>query len=175
MCTWARALSRRSAWHLAAQPHAAELFGAHRHLPRLPLGDSLGLDRRVGGSARHQGYALERLSRKVTVCIRAFPSRRAPGQLCRGRHRGDLLCRPLRHVVYRLVQVSIVSDSNPSDFLSSLVYMTYKSGDFFIRGIEITIALATFGTVIAFFLALLFVFFAHSDLRSRGQRLGALL
>ena len=39
-----------------------------------------------------------------------------------------------------LVQVSIVSDSNPSDFLSSLVYMTYKSGDFFIRGIEITIA-----------------------------------
>ena len=50
-----------------------------------------------------------------------------------------------------LVQVSIVSDSNPSDFLSSLVYMTYKSGDFFIRGIEITIALATFGTVIAFF------------------------
>ena len=42
-----------------------------------------------------------------------------------------------------LVQVSIVSDSNPSDFLSSLVYMTYKSGDFFIRGIEITIALAT--------------------------------
>ena len=57
-----------------------------------------------------------------------------------------------------LVQVSIVSDSNPSDFLSSLVYMTYKSGDFFIRGIEITIALATFGTVIAFFLALLFVF-----------------
>ena len=54
--------------------------------------------------------------------------------------------------------MSIVSDSNPSDFLSSLVYMTYKSGDFFIRGIEITIALATFGTVIAFFLALLFVF-----------------
>ena len=38
-----------------------------------------------------------------------------------------------------LVQVSIVSDSNPSDFLSSLVYMTYKSGDFFIRGIEVTI------------------------------------
>jgi len=36
--------------------------------------------------------------------------------------------------------------------------MTYKSGDFFIRGIEITIALATFGTVIAFFLALVMVF-----------------
>lgn len=49
------------------------------------------------------------------------------------------------------MQVSIVSDSNPSDFLSGTVYMTYKSGDFFIRGIEITIALATFGTVIAFF------------------------
>ena len=57
-----------------------------------------------------------------------------------------------------LVEVSIVSDSNPSDFLSSVVYMTYKSGDFFVRGIEITIALATFGTIIAFFLALLLVF-----------------
>ena len=57
-----------------------------------------------------------------------------------------------------LVRVSIVSDSNPSDFLSSLVYMTYKSGDFFIRGIQITIALAFVGTIIAFFLALLLVF-----------------
>lgn len=57
-----------------------------------------------------------------------------------------------------LVQVSVASNANPSGFLPSLVYMTWKSGDFFIRGIEITIGLAVLGTVIAFFLALLMVF-----------------
>ena len=57
-----------------------------------------------------------------------------------------------------LVQVSIASNANPSGFLPSVVYMTYQSGDFFVRGIEITIGLATLGTVIAFFLALIMVF-----------------
>ena len=84
-----------------AQPHAAELFGTHGRVPGLPLGDPLGLARRVGGGARHQTHALERLSRKVAVRIRALPSLRAPGQLRRGRHRGDLFRGPLRHVVYR--------------------------------------------------------------------------
>ena len=46
--------------------------------------------------------------------------------------------------------------------------MTYKSGDFFIRGIEITIALATFGTVIAFFPGTALCVPAYSDLRPRG-------
>ena len=53
-----------------------------------------------------------------------------------------------------LVRVSVASNSNPSDFLSSLVYMTWESRQFFVQGIGITIALATFGTIIAFFLAL---------------------
>ena len=57
-----------------------------------------------------------------------------------------------------LVQVSIAFNANPSGFLPSVVYMTYQSGDFFVRGIEITIGLATLGTVIAFFLALIMVF-----------------
>lgn len=57
-----------------------------------------------------------------------------------------------------LAQVSVAAESNPSDFLSSLIYMTSRSGDLFLHGIGITIALATFGTIIAFFLALLFVF-----------------
>ena len=57
-----------------------------------------------------------------------------------------------------LVQVSIASNANPSGFLPSVVYMTYQSGDFFVRGIEITIGLATLGTIIAFFLALIMVF-----------------
>ncbi|MDY4040874.1 MAG: amino acid ABC transporter permease [Collinsella sp.] len=57
-----------------------------------------------------------------------------------------------------LAQVSAAAESNPSDFLFSLIYMTSRSGDLFLHGIGITIALATFGTIIAFFLALLFVF-----------------
>ncbi len=57
-----------------------------------------------------------------------------------------------------LVQVSVAATSNPSAFLPSLVYMTYASGDFFVRGIEITVGLATLGTIIAFFFALVMVF-----------------
>ncbi|MFR7670009.1 MAG: hypothetical protein ACLU0O_04075 [Collinsella sp.] len=144
-------------------------FLAPGRVPRLPLGNPLGLARRVGGGAGHQTHALERLSRKVAVRIRALPSWRAPGQLRRGRHRGDLFVDRCVMSFIDLVQVSIVSDSNPSDFLSSLVYMTYKSGDFFIRGIEITIALATFGTVIAFSWRC-FRVPAHPDVRPCGQR-----
>ena len=57
-----------------------------------------------------------------------------------------------------LCQASIAADSNPNDFLSSIVYMTWKSKRFFVHGIAVTIGLAVFGTVIAFFLALLMVF-----------------
>lgn len=57
-----------------------------------------------------------------------------------------------------VVAVSIAADRNPSDDLSSAVYMVYKSLDIYGRGILITIGLATFGTVIAFFLAILLVF-----------------
>lgn len=57
-----------------------------------------------------------------------------------------------------LVQVSISAGSNPSEFLPSLVYMTWESRQFFVQGIEITCGLAALGTVIAFVLALLMVF-----------------
>ena len=57
-----------------------------------------------------------------------------------------------------LVQVSVAAGSNPAEFLPSLVYMTWESRQFFVQGIEITIGLATLGTVIAFVLALLMVF-----------------
>lgn len=57
-----------------------------------------------------------------------------------------------------LVQVSISAGSNPSEFLPSLVNMTWESRQFFVQGIEITCGLAALGTVIAFVLALLMVF-----------------
>ena len=57
-----------------------------------------------------------------------------------------------------LVEVSVSSDSNPQDFLSSIVYMTWKSRQLFAHGVAVTIGLAVFGTAIAFFLALLMVF-----------------
>lgn len=57
-----------------------------------------------------------------------------------------------------LVSSSIASDSNPRDFLSSMVYMAYEGRGVFARGIASTIELAIFGTAIAFFLAILLVF-----------------
>lgn len=67
------------------------------------------------------------------------------------------LDRPVMHFV-DLVQVSIASDANPTDFLSSIVYMAWKSRDLFVRGVGTTIGLAVFGTTVAFFLALGMVF-----------------
>ncbi|MBQ9058285.1 MAG: amino acid ABC transporter permease [Atopobiaceae bacterium] len=57
-----------------------------------------------------------------------------------------------------LVRTSTQASSNPTDFLSSTVYMLSKSSSIFATGIITTIELATFGTIIAFFLALLMVF-----------------
>lgn len=57
-----------------------------------------------------------------------------------------------------VVQGAVASNSNPKDFLSAMVYMVYKGRGIFARGIATTIELAVFGTVIAFFLALLLVF-----------------
>ena len=57
-----------------------------------------------------------------------------------------------------VVQGAVSSNSNPKDFLSAMVYMVYKGRGIFARGIATTIELAVFGTVIAFFLALLLVF-----------------
>lgn len=57
-----------------------------------------------------------------------------------------------------LCQGAIASSTNPTGFLESAVYMLYNGRQLFITGATTTIELALFGTVIAFFLALLLVF-----------------
>ena len=57
-----------------------------------------------------------------------------------------------------IVSQSLAQDKNPSDFLSSIVYMLDKSYDIIGRGILTTVGLSVFGTLIAFFLAILLVF-----------------
>lgn len=57
-----------------------------------------------------------------------------------------------------VVETSIASSTNPTDFLASIVYMIYNARAVYLQGILTTIELATFGTIIAFFLALLLVF-----------------
>ena len=49
-------------------------------------------------------------------------------------------------------------DKNPSDFLSSIVYMLDKSYGIIAQGILTTVGLSVFGTLIAFVLAILLVF-----------------
>lgn len=50
---------------------------------------------------------------------------------------------------------AIAADSIPEDGLAAALYMLYKGRDLFTTGIVTTVELAVFGTVIAFFLALL--------------------
>ena len=53
---------------------------------------------------------------------------------------------------------SLAQEKNPSDFLSSIVYMLDKSHGIIAQGIMTTVGLSVFGTLIAFFLAILLVF-----------------
>lgn len=57
-----------------------------------------------------------------------------------------------------LISTSIAQNTNPTDFLSSSVYMIYNMHDVFLQGLLNTIILAVSGTVIAFFLAIILVF-----------------
>lgn len=57
-----------------------------------------------------------------------------------------------------VVSVSLAQDKNPSDFLSSIVYMLDKSYAIIFQGIMTTVGLSVFGTSIAFVLAILLVF-----------------
>ncbi len=50
---------------------------------------------------------------------------------------------------------AIAADSIPEDGLAAALYMLYEGRDLFITGIITTVELAVFGTIIAFFLALL--------------------
>ena len=54
--------------------------------------------------------------------------------------------------------VATTATTRPSATLESMLYMLYNGRDIFAAGLKTTVALAVFGTVIAFFLALLLVF-----------------
>ena len=54
--------------------------------------------------------------------------------------------------------VATTATTRPSSMLESMLYMLYNGRDIFAAGLKTTVALAVFGTVIAFFLALLLVF-----------------
>lgn len=60
--------------------------------------------------------------------------------------------------LFAITSSAIASNSNPKDSLSSAIYMLYEGRQIFATGIATTIELAVFGTLIAFFLALLLVF-----------------
>ncbi len=57
-----------------------------------------------------------------------------------------------------LVNNAVNATSNPTDFWSSSIYMLWDTREVFVSGIQNTVLLAVFGTIIAFFLALLLVF-----------------
>ena len=57
-----------------------------------------------------------------------------------------------------LAAAAVVADSNPTDFWSSSIFMLWNTRSVFATGIQNTVLLALFGTVIAFFLSLLLVF-----------------
>ncbi len=57
-----------------------------------------------------------------------------------------------------LVNNAVNATSNPTDFWSSSIYMLWDTRQVFVSGIQNTVLLAVFGTIIAFFLALLLVF-----------------
>lgn len=55
-------------------------------------------------------------------------------------------------------EVATTASSRPSDSFASALYMLWQGRQIFLTGIATTIELAVFGTIIAFFLALLLVF-----------------
>ncbi|MBQ6395783.1 MAG: ABC transporter permease subunit, partial [Atopobiaceae bacterium] len=57
-----------------------------------------------------------------------------------------------------IAQEATSATSNPQDFLSGAIYMVNASKSMYFQGILTTLELAVFGTIIAFFLALLMVF-----------------
>ena len=57
-----------------------------------------------------------------------------------------------------LAAAAVAADSNPTDFWSSSIFMLWNTRSVFATGIQNTVLLALFGTVIAFFLSLLLVF-----------------
>lgn len=56
-----------------------------------------------------------------------------------------------------VVQGALSADTNPRDFLASMIYMLWKGRSMFLLGVWTTVRIALLGTVIAFVLALLMV------------------
>ena len=57
-----------------------------------------------------------------------------------------------------VTSTALAQDKNPTDFLSSIVYMLDKSYAIIVQGVLTTVGLSIFGTLIAFVLAILLVF-----------------
>ena len=57
-----------------------------------------------------------------------------------------------------LISSAIAAETNPTDFWSSSIFMLWNTRSVFVSGIQNTVLLALFGTIIAFFLSLLLVF-----------------
>ena len=57
-----------------------------------------------------------------------------------------------------IIQAAIHADSNPTETISTMIYMAYNQRSLFATGISYTVQLALFGTAIAFVLSLLMVF-----------------
>ena len=57
-----------------------------------------------------------------------------------------------------IINTAVHAESNPTETLSTMVYMAYNQRSLFAIGISYTVRLALFGTAIAFVLALLMVF-----------------
>ena len=72
--------------------------------------------------------------------------------------RVERVCSYVVWAIWALATAAIASENNPTDSLSSSVYMLWNTRAVFVTGIQNTILLAFFGTGIAFFLALLLVF-----------------
>lgn len=64
---------------------------------------------------------------------------------------------------------AVSSPNNPRDFLGSMIYMVYNGRAVYLHGILTTIALATFGTIIGFVLALLLVFLRMLEIDRRDN------
>lgn len=68
-----------------------------------------------------------------------------------------------------IIQTAIHADSNPTETLSTMIYMAYNQRSLFATGISYTVQLALFGTAIAFVLSLLMVFFRIQEPDKRDK------
>lgn len=68
-----------------------------------------------------------------------------------------------------IAAAAVSSPNNPHDFLGSMIFMVYNGRAVYLHGILTTIALAFFGTIIGFVLALLLVFLRMLEIDRRDN------